>query len=141
LTGLTLGGNWVVESAVKFAKSFGMSERIIGLTIVAIGTSLPELVTSVVAATKRKVEIAVGNVVGSNIFNILFVLAITSTIKPLTFNRAANFDILVTILASFLLLLFMYSGKKHRLDRWEGSVFLGLYAIYLGYLIAALRIF
>lgn len=118
-----------------------MSERIIGLTIVAIGTSLPELVTSVVAATKRKVEIAVGNVVGSNIFNILFVLAITSTIKPLTFNRAANFDILVTILASFLLLLFMYSGKKHRLDRWEGSVFLGLYAIYLGYLIAALRIF
>jgi cation:H+ antiporter len=135
LGGLTLGGHWVVQSAIVFAKALGMSERLIGLTIVAIGTSLPELVTSVVAAMKRKVEIAVGNVVGSNIFNVFFVLAITSTIRPLPFNLAANPDIAVAIVSNFLLFFFMFMGKKNRLDRWEGGVFVLLYIGYLSYLI------
>jgi cation:H+ antiporter len=135
LAGLGFGGQWIVNGAVFLATRFGMSESLVGLTIVAVGTSLPELATSAVAAYKKNAEIAVGNVVGSNIFNIFFVLGISSTIKPLPFEAANNLDIGVVIIASLLLFLTMFTGKKQSLDRWEGFLFLTLYAIYIGYLI------
>ncbi len=135
LIGLTLGGRWIVDGAVTFATQFGMSESLIGLTIVAVGTSLPELATSAVAAYKRNAEIAVGNVVGSNIFNIFFVLGISAIIKPLPFQMKNNLDIGVVILSSLLLFLFMFTGKKQSLDRWEGLIFLVCYGVFVAYLV------
>jgi cation:H+ antiporter len=135
LFGLTLGGQWIVDGAVYMALSFGISQSLAGLTIVAIGTSLPELATSVVAAKKRNVEIAIGNVVGSNIFNIFFVLGISSVVKPLPFNMKSNIDVGVVIFASLLLLAFMFTGKKRSLDRWEGAIFVVFYTVYITYLI------
>ena len=136
LIGLTLGGKWIVDGAVALAKSFGMSESLVGLTIVAIGTSLPELATSAMAAYKKNVEIAVGNVVGSNIFNIFFVLGISATVKPLPFEAKSNWDIGVVIVSGLLLFLSMFTGKKRSLDRWEGIGFLILYGAYVTFLIA-----
>jgi cation:H+ antiporter len=135
LIGLTLGGKWIVDGAVHLATRFGMSQSLVGLTIVAIGTSLPELATSAMAAYKRNVEIAVGNVVGSNIFNIFFVLSASSVIKPLPFKETNNIDIGMVILAEILLFAFMFTGRKRLLDRWEGIVFLSLYAAYIIFLI------
>lgn len=135
LIGLVLGGKWIVDGAVHLALSLGASQSLIGLTIVAVGTSLPELATSVVAAFKKNAEIAIGNVVGSNIFNIFFVLGISSIIKPLPFQPKANLDIGVTILASFLLFICMFTGRRRLLDRWEGVAFLILYICYVGLLI------
>ena len=133
--GLILGGKWIVDGAVVIARNVGMSESMVGLTIVAIGTSLPELATSAIAAYKKKVEIAVGNVVGSNIFNLFLVLGISSTIKPLPFKEKNNLDIGVVILSSLLLFLFMFTGKKRKLDRWEGAIFILLYFGYIAYLV------
>ncbi|MFH1672957.1 MAG: calcium/sodium antiporter [Pseudomonadota bacterium] len=135
LIGLSLGGQWIVGGAVHMALKFGMSQSLVGLTIVAVGTSLPELATSAVAAYKRNVEIAVGNVVGSNIFNIFFVLGISSLIKPLPFHANSNIDIGVVILANLLLFAFMFTGRRRLLDRWEGGLFLGFYATYVVFLI------
>lgn len=135
LAGLTLGGKWIVDGAVHLAVSFGMSQSLVGLTIVAIGTSLPELATSAMAAKNRNVEIAVGNVVGSNIFNVFFVLGSSSIIKKLPFPQKGNIDIAVSVLASLLLFIWMFTGKKRSLDRWEGGIFLGLYAAYLVFLV------
>ena len=130
LVGLSLGGKWIVDGAVHMARSLGMSESLVGLTIVAVGTSLPELATSATAAYKKNVEIAVGNVVGSNIFNIFFVVGISALVKPLPFQSKSNIDIGVVILASLLLFLFMFTGHTRRLDRWEGAAFIFLYACY-----------
>jgi cation:H+ antiporter len=135
LFGLTLGGKWIVDGAIVIAKNFGMSESLMGLTIVAVGTSLPELATSAVAAYRRNAEIAIGNVVGSNIFNVFFVLGTSSIIKPLPFQIKNNLDIGAVILSSLLLFLFMFTGKKRSLDRWEGAVFLVLYSAYIIYLV------
>jgi cation:H+ antiporter len=135
LIGLTLGGKWIVDGAVALAVRSGMSESLVGLTIVAVGTSLPELATSAMAAYKKNVEIAVGNVVGSNIFNIFFVLGISSTIKPLPFQAQNNWDIGVVILSGLLLFLFMFTGQKRSLDRWEAVVSLLLYGGYIAWLI------
>ena len=135
LAGLSLGGKWIVDGAVHMALSLGMSESLVGLTIVAVGTSLPELATSAMAAYRKNVEIAVGNVVGSNIFNIFFVLGISSTIKPLPFHSKSNTDISVVILASILLFISMFTGKKRRMDRWEGALFVLFYMIYIVFLI------
>ncbi len=135
LTGLTLGGKWIVDGAVRLALNFGMSQALVGLTIVAVGTSLPELATSAMAAYKKNVEIAVGNVVGSNIFNIFFVLGISSTLKPLPFPTRNNLDIGVVILSSILLFAYMFTGRRRSLDRWEGGVFVVLYVGYLAFLI------
>jgi len=138
LGGLTLGGKWIVDGAIQLALSFGMSESLVGLTIVAVGTSLPELATSAVAAYRRNVEIAVGNVVGSNIFNIFFVLGISASIKPLPFKSDNNVDILVGIAAGLMLFLFMFTSRKRSLDRWEGLLCVCAYTVYLIYLIAAI---
>ncbi|NIP24208.1 MAG: calcium/sodium antiporter [Phycisphaerae bacterium] len=135
LIGLGIGGNLIVDSAAYIASKLGISESLIGLTVVAVGTSLPELATSAVAAYKKNVEIAVGNVVGSNIFNIFFVLGLSSIIKPLPFQAGGNIDISVVILASLLLFICMFTGKKHSLDRWEGIVLIILYCSYIAFLI------
>lgn len=133
VAGLFLGGKYLVEGAVSIAKILGMSEKVIGLTIIAIGTSLPELATSVVAAYKKNADIAVGNIVGSNIFNIFFVLGTTSVIRPLPFDVSINFDIMVAIIASLLLFLTTITFKAKRIDRIEGVIFLMIYTGYITY--------
>ena len=136
LVALVVGGRLLVSGATDIAKAAGLSEALIGLTIVAIGTSLPELATSVVAALKRQADIAIGNIVGSNIFNVFFVIGTTSSILALPITSALTIDIFVAIGATLLLLLFMFIGGRHKLVRWQGVVFLVLYAVYLVYLIA-----
>jgi cation:H+ antiporter len=135
LLALLLGGKWIVDGAVYIASTLGVRQSLVGLTIVAVGTSLPELATSAVAAHKRNVEIAVGNVVGSCIFNVFFVLGISSVIKPIPFDTKNNIDLAVMVLANLLLFAYMFTGKKRRLDRWEGFVFVVLYAGYIAFLI------
>jgi len=135
IAGLVMGGKLLVDQAIILARLAGMSEALIGLTIVAVGTSLPELATSVVAALHKEDDIAVGNVVGSNIFNVFWILGVTSIILPLPFNPRVNIDVGVSILATFLLFLAMFVGKKHKLERWQGALFVTLYGIYIGYLI------
>ena len=133
MIGLALGGKWIVDGAVFIAKSFNMTEALIGLTVVAIGTSLPELATSYAAARKKNADIAVGNTVGSNIFNVFWILGLSSMIRPLPYDAINNnSDMYLAILASFLLFLFMFIGKKHLLQKSQGYLFL---AIYFGYMI------
>jgi len=135
LFGLIAGSRWVVSGAAGLAEKLGVSQSLIGLTIVAVGTSLPELATSAVAAYKKNPDIAVGNVVGSNIFNIFFILGVSSIIRPIPFEAGSNIDVGVAIIASLLLFLCMFTGKKRMLDRWEGCIFLVLYASYICFLI------
>lgn len=135
LAGLTIGGKWVVDGAISIAQGLGASEALIGLTIVAVGTSLPELATSAMAAYKKNADIAVGNIVGSNIFNIFWILGISAIIKPLPLDSKLFTDIVVTIIATILLFAFMFIGKKHTLERWQGVAFVLLYVIYVAYLI------
>lgn len=137
LTGLVFGGKWIVEGAVTIAESFNISQSIVGLTVVAVGTSLPELATSAVAAYKKQSDIAIGNVVGSNIFNVFWILGASSIIKPLPFNTDSNADILVNIIASVILFFAMYVGKKHVLERWQGAVMVLLYILYIAFLISS----
>ncbi|MCB1171319.1 MAG: calcium/sodium antiporter [Leptospiraceae bacterium] len=128
---LPLGGDWIVDGAVTTARALDVGEDIIGLSIVAIGTSLPELAASVVAARKGNSDIAVGNVVGSNIFNIFWVLGLSMTIRPIPFSNAANLDLFIVMVASLLLFLFVFVGKRHTLERSQGVVFLFFYVGYL----------
>ncbi len=135
LAGLVFGGKLVVDGAVAIASRFGLSQSLIGLTIVAAGTSLPELATSAVAAYRKNSDIAVGNIVGSNIFNIFFILGVSALIKPLPVSASINIDILVLIGTSLILFFFMFMGKRRVIDRWQGAIFLFLYAIYTAFLI------
>lgn len=132
---LMLGGQLAVDNAVKIAAVLGLSDKLIGLTIIAIGTSLPELVTSAVAAYKGKSDIAIGNIIGSNIFNIFFILSISALITPLPFQSVMNIDMALMVLASVLLFFTMFSGTKRTLDRWESVIFIIIYAGYTAYLI------
>lgn len=129
--GLTLGGKWIVDGAVEIAKGFDVSQSLIGLTIVAIGTSLPELATSATAAYKKQADIAIGNVVGSNIFNIFWILGLSALIHPLPFSEANKIDILMTLLASAILFSLMFIGKKHVIKRWQGAFMVTLYIAYI----------
>ncbi len=139
LAGLVFGGDWFVDGASGVAKSVGWSEGLIGLTILAAGTSLPELATSVVAAVKGNPGICVGNVIGSNIFNIFFVLGLTSTIKPLDFGTIGLPDLLVLTGASLLFwVVGSFFGRARTINRWEGALMLLLYAAYTWWLIASL---
>lgn len=134
LVGLTVGGDWIVTGAIKMATALGMSEALIGVTIVAIGTSLPEIVTSAVSAYKGKKDIAIGNAVGSNLFNIFWVLALSAIVKPLPFDEKLNVDVLVNLLASTLLFLFLYvRNKEHVMKRGHGILFILLYVGYIVY--------
>ncbi|MDP2113641.1 MAG: sodium:calcium antiporter, partial [Bacteroidota bacterium] len=136
LAGLIFGGRLVVNNAIEIATNLGVSEKIIGLTIIAAGTSLPELVTSVVAAFKKNSDIAIGNIVGSNIFNLLLILSVSSFIKPVTYNLAFNTDVYMLAGGTLFLFAAMFSGKKKKLDRWEAAVLLAVFLIYTTYLIA-----
>ena len=132
MIGLALGGKWIVDGAVFIAKSFNMTEALIGLTVVAIGTSLPELATSYAAAKKQNADIAVGNTVGSNIFNVFWILGLSSLIRPLPFDAANNnVDMYAAIGASVLLFLFMFVGRKHLLQRYQGVLFLIAYFAFM----------
>lgn len=132
--GLTIfGARLLVSSAVEIATAFGVSETIIGLTVVAVGTSLPELVTSVIAAVRRHTDLALGNILGSNIFNIFFILGTTALIQPIPVPpEIVRLDIWVMLGATALLLVFAYSGRQ--IVRWEGAAFLVAYLAYVGWL-------
>lgn len=132
---IVLGSNITVDAATKIAEFFGMSQRLIGLTIVAFGTSLPELVTSVTAGIKKKADIAVGNIVGSNIFNILFVIGTSALITPVVYQAEFWIDSIVCIVVGVVLLVCVLN-KKQELKRWGGVVMLVGFAGYLAYLIA-----
>lgn len=135
LAALTLGGKWVVDGAVAVARLWGVSESLIGLTIVAVGTSLPELATSAVAAYKHKSDIAIGNIVGSNLFNVFWILGISAVIRPLPINVSTNFDIAVCFAATLLLFIFCFTTKRGQLNRREGVIFLVCYIAYVAYLV------
>lgn len=134
LTGLILGGKWIVDGALLIASMFNMSERMIGLTIVALGTSLPELATSIVAALKKKGDLVIGNVIGSSIFNTLWILGITSIIQPIAIVTESTWSFIINIGSMALLLAFLFVGNRaHVLKRWHGIVFVGIYiAIIIG---------
>ncbi|NMC39233.1 MAG: calcium/sodium antiporter [Bacteroidales bacterium] len=127
---LVAGGRLVVIYSVELARILGISEPVIGLTIVAAGTSLPELATSVVAAIKKKNDIAVGNIIGSNIFNFFLIIGISAIIRPLDYNVSFNQDLYLLGLGTLLLFVTMFSGKKKKIDRWEAAI---LFLVYLGY--------
>lgn len=137
IIGIILGGNLVVNSASDIAYSFGLSDKLVGLTIVAMGTSLPELVTSMIAAIKGENDIAIGNVLGSNIFNILLILGVSSTINPIVISSSLLVDIVFLIVISFILGIFMFKGKKEKLSlgRVEGLILVLLYISYIAYII------
>lgn len=132
---LALGGQWIVSGAIAIAARFGMSEAMIGLTIVAIGTSLPELAASAVAAWKHKSDIAIGNIIGSNIFNIFWILGFSALIKPIFFSPELNFDIYFMGAITLLLLLFMFVGKKNILQKWQGLTMFLVYVAYISFLV------
>ncbi|MFH1388095.1 MAG: calcium/sodium antiporter [Patescibacteria group bacterium] len=135
LAGLVVGGKWIVDGAVQIAEFFNISQSLIGLTIVTIGTSLPELVTSVMAVYKKQSDIAIGNVVGSNIFNIFWILGASAIIRPLPFNTSFNGDIAMTIFASIVLFLVMFIGKKRVIERWQGVFMVTTYIGYIVFLV------
>lgn len=132
---LVAGGRLCVEGAVALARQLNLSEKFIGATVVAAGTSLPELATSALAAYRKHSDIAVGNIVGSNIFNILAILGVSAVVRPAPYPASFNADMYVLTAATLLLLLVMFTGKRHKLDRWEASLMLAGYAGYVGYLL------
>lgn len=136
LAGLVIGSNLFVDSASDVALSLGISEGVVGLTIVAGGTSLPELATSVVAARKGQSAIAIGNVIGSNVFNILLILGLTATISPLEIEGITTIDLAVMLLS--VVLVWLFSRTRYTVERWEGALLLGLYLVYVGWLITSL---
>ena len=129
---IILGGNWVVDGASVIAEKLGMSQTLIGMTIVAVGTSLPELVTSMVAAKKHESDLALGNAIGSNIFNILFVLGFSAFISPITVDILAVIDSIAVVGISALTLAFAATGKK--INRAEGGIMVATYVAYLVYM-------
>lgn len=135
LLGLAIGGKWIVTGAIAIANYFSLSEALIGLTIVAVGTSLPELAASATAAYKGRTDIAVGNVIGSNIFNLLWVLGLSSVISSISYNPALNADLLILLAVTVLLLFLIYIGKRNIIGKWEGIVLLGLYVCYLMFVV------
>lgn len=133
LAALIVGSNIFVDNATEIARLLGVSEAVIGLTIVAAGTSLPELATSIVAARKGQSAIAIGNVIGSNVFNILFIIGLTGVITPMQIVGLTNIDFAVML--GSMLLLWLMSFTKYTLSRWEGAVLAVLYVVYVGWLI------
>lgn len=128
---LKVGGDLTVENSVKVAQSFNLSEKIISVTILAIGTSLPELVTSVSAAIKGKSDIAIGNILGSNIFNMLLIIGVSSMISPITYNTSYNVDMVFLIVGMLLLALFPVIPPKNKMTRWNGIIYLYMYIAYM----------
>ncbi len=131
IVGLYFGGEWIVEGAVFVATKLGMDEATIGLTIIAMATSLPELVTSIIASMKGNPEMAIGNAVGSCIFNILLVLGVSSLISPLPFHPSSMLDLIMVLVATVTLVVFVYTGKGRMISRVEGGIMVMMYAGYL----------
>lgn len=129
---LIYGGNLFLDSAKNLARAWGMSEAVIAITIVAVGTSLPELVTAIIAASKKNPQLALGNVIGSNLFNLMFILGVSSTVKPLAINGINTIDYLVMLVAAIMLYFVIFTFKKNKFDRIEGIIF---FAAYVGYII------
>jgi len=136
ILGLVIGGRLVVTGAVALSSALGISQRIIGLTVVSAGTSLPELATSAVAAYRQKSDMAVGNVIGSNIFNILFILGISAIIRPVEYDRQFDMEMIIVGIATLFLFVAMFTGRKRKLDRWEALIMLLVFFMYLVYLIS-----
>ncbi|MGL4988832.1 MAG: calcium/sodium antiporter [Cetobacterium sp.] len=126
---LVFGGRFIVESAVELARNFGISERIISITVVSLGTSLPELATSIIAALKKNTDIAIGNVVGSNIFNTFLILGVSAVISPIEISSGAFIDLILNMVSALLLLLFVL--RNYRLNRIHGLLFLAVYSSYV----------
>lgn len=142
IVGLVFGGNLIVDNAVTIAKHFHVSDKMIGLTILAAGTSLPELATSAVAAFQKKSDLAVGNIVGSNIFNLLLVLGSTAVVHaPLVFTPTLNTDLYIVMIGTLMLFVFMFTFKKYKLDRSEGFLYLIGFFAYSYYLFVREGIF
>lgn len=137
VVGIVFGGNLVVDSATNIAYALGMSEKLVGLTIVAVGTSLPELVTSIVAALKGENDIALGNVLGSNIFNLVLILGASATISPITVSGVMLIDFIILIAVTLFIGALIFFNKKEdkRLGRLEGIILVGIYVAYLAYII------
>lgn len=137
VVGIVFGGNLVVDSATSIAYALGMSEKLVGLTIVAVGTSLPELVTSIVAALKGENDIALGNVLGSNIFNLVLILGASATISPITVSGVMLIDFIILIAVTLFIGALIFFNKKEdkRLGRLEGIILVGIYVAYLAYII------
>jgi cation:H+ antiporter len=131
LLALSFGGRFTVDGAVALARGFGLSEGVIGLTLVAVGTSLPELFTSAVAARRGQTDIAVGNVVGSSIFNVFWILGVSAVISPLPFGAENAMDALMAVAVTALLFFSLYVGKRRILERWQGAAFMVLYAAFV----------
>lgn len=136
---LVIGGQLIVDSATTIAESLGISQAVLGLTVVALGTSLPELATSVVAATKKNSDIALGNVIGSNIFNVFFVLGVSALIRPLPAYKNMEVDLGLAALGSLLVLIFVWTNKKYEIKRWAGFLLLLIYAAYLIWMISDIK--
>ena len=132
---LIYGGNLFLDSAKNLAKAWGLSDAVIAITIVAVGTSLPELVTAIIAASKKNPQLALGNVIGSNLFNLMFILGVASTVRPLSFQSINIVDYLVMLVAALMLYLVIYTFKKNKFDRIEGIIFLAIYIAYIAYLL------
>lgn len=128
---LILGGKGVVEGAIRIADWLGLTKSFVAVTLIAVGTSIPELATSAVATYKKNSDIAVGNVIGSNIFNIFLVLGVSSTLRPIPVPSDLMLSIAVGIIAAVILFITLFVGKRHSIDRWQGAVMLGMYVLYL----------
>lgn len=135
LVGLYFGGKWTVDGAIYIASQLGLSQFLISATVIAIGTSLPELITSIVAALKSKMDMAVGNIIGSNIFNIFWILGVTSLISPIKIPSFINVDIIILFFVTLLLFLVMFIGKKKEIERWQGVMFVLFYVAYIAFLV------
>ncbi len=135
LVGLIYGGNLFLDSAKNLARAWGMSEAVIAITIVAVGTSLPELVTAVIAASKKNPQLALGNVIGSNLFNLMFILGTASAVKPLEFRDINIWDYAVMFVSAIMLYVVVLTFKKDKFDRIEGVIFFGAYVAYTVYLL------
>ena len=132
LTGLAIWGNWIVNGAMAISQYLWISESVIWLSIVALGTSLPELATSVVAVMKKNSDIAIGNVVGSNIFNILWVLWISAVVSPIVVSLQTNRDVVVALLVSWILFTFIVVGKKFVIQKYQWRIMIAIYLLYMG---------
>jgi cation:H+ antiporter len=129
---LYFGGRFSVNGATSLARLLGISEKVIAVTIISAGTSLPELVTSIIAARKKNLDMAIGNVVGSNIFNVFLILGLAALIDPVTVGRSSHPDIYFNLILSILLFVFIFTFKGRKLDRWEGLVLVLMYLFYIG---------
>lgn len=137
LAGLVLGGKLAVDHAVSIAARLGADEKLIGLTLVAAGTSLPELAASVAAALRKHIDIAVGNVIGSNLFNILLILPVSALIRPAPYDASFNTDLLLLVGGTLFLFTAMFTGQRKKLDRWEAGLLL---FVFIGYMVVLIRL-